>query len=74
MIPQKTMEILAQAKLSGEDIVKVFTDMSNALANQQAEQISCVLGYVQDQDCKPGDYIPLITFVLTKYDPPVGDE
>lgn len=74
MIPSKTMKVLAQAKLSGDDIVRVFTDLSNALAIHQAEQISCVLGYMQDQDCKPGDYIPLITFVLTKYEPPVGDE
>jgi hypothetical protein len=74
MIPAKTMEVLAQAKLSGDDIIRVFTDLSKVLDTQQAEQISCVLGYMQDQDCKPGDYIPLITFVLTKYDPPVGDE
>jgi hypothetical protein len=74
MIPPKTLEILAQANLSGENIVKVFTDMSHALDMQKAEEVSCVLGYVQGQECKPGDYIPLITFVLTKYDPPVGDE
>lgn len=73
MIPATTMEVLAQAKLSGDDIVRVFTDLANVLTLQQAEQVSCVLGYVQDHDCKPGDYIPLITFVLTKYEPP-GDE
>ncbi len=69
MINEKALERLRGVSLSGEELIKMFSMLSEMLEKQAAETVAWNLGYTNDDEIKPGDYIPLINLVLVKHNP-----
>jgi hypothetical protein len=74
MICPQAIERLLNVQFGGQQLVDLFEQLAKMLEAQPAEQVAWTLGYVKEDELKPGDLVPIINVVLTRHNPPIVEE